>query len=471
MLEATFPTCAIFQLPDVRVCQNKSRVADLTSGEANREATGTGRRWQLIAGSRAEGLALLTRWGHGRADVDYMYLHGSELGVCVSRKHPPTRRHHSLNTSSLSSSGHRGISCLQYDPEDCPPGYTRLRVTDRQGLLAHQCVDAGCMLECDGHHWLLPTRLNEALQWDLNQKRTNPDHQSTSISGPAGQAWGGFADVVPTLVADKPHPAIENYMNRPRSPEWPSHHQLQLIGQLPMTLVLVGSNKSPRKDQETRLSWSICELVLISTLPSHIKQGYIAFKYVLKYLLTNKRQQNKSDDGRSKVGSYHLKTILLHHLENTPPSMIKSPYGLMVDLLSRSVDYLKRMKLPHYFLPECNLLATVGYDEQQIALQSINDIRSDPITAVMKCPSAATEIYGDIVPDELVAIFQHVSNDPCSERSMGGLLLLFSRLDQWRQYHYHKQLEWDRREGIYRVSSRPQPRRLVQDILKQTKHG
>ena len=462
MLEATFPTCSIFQLPDERVCQNKSRLLDLTSGEANREGTGKGRKWQLIAGSRAEGLALVDRWGHERADVDYMYLHGCELGVCVPPEH--------LTTPSISSDGHQSNNCLQYDPKDCPPTYTRLRVTDTQAIMAHHCVNIDCVLEGDGQHWLLPTRLNEAIQRDLNQTRTNPDHQSTSINGPAGQAWGGLADMVPTLVADNPHPAIENYINRPRSTEWPSQDQLQQIRRLPMIFVLVGDKESPRKDQETRISLSAAELVLISTLPNHVKQGYIAFKYVLRYFLTINRKQTKSDDGRSKVGSYHLKTIFLYHLDKTPPSMIKSSYGLMMDLLSKSIDYLKSMKLPHYFLPECDLLATVGHDEQQIALQSINDILLDPITAVLKCPSAATEIYGDILPDNLVSTFHHVSKDPCSERSWGDLLLLFSRLDQWRQCQYHRQLEFDGREGLYRVSGRPEPRRLVPDILKQTKH-
>ena len=311
-----------------------------------------------------------------------------------------------------------------------------------------------------------PPPLNQVFQRDLNQTFSNPANQSTSISGPAGQAVGGLIDVVPTLVANEPHPAIKQYINRLHNTEWPSHDQRQQIQQLPMNFVLVGHKDSPRKDQEFRLSWSTVEFVLISRLPDHIKQGYIAFKYVFKYFLGIKRGQNYCDDGRSKIGSYHFKSILLYHLEQTPPSMIKSPFGLMMDLFVNCNDYHNNGKLSHYFVPECNLLATVGHEEWQIALKSINAILSDPIAAVLKCPTIPIETYGDILPGELVAIFHKVSTHPCSERSMGDLLLLLSHLDDWRQNCHHEELEWDNK---YKASGRPKLRRLVQDILEQTK--
>ena len=471
MLEVAFPTAAIFQLTDSQVRHNQSTLSDLTSGQDHHEG-GVRELWDLIAGSTAEGLAVETAWGYEWPDVDGMILFGAQLGVCVTQEHMSTRQHHPLNTSSSSSSsGCHGNSRLEYDPEGCPPAYTRLRVTDRQALLTHPCVDDSCMVECDGHYWLLSTPLIVAIQRFFNQVLPDPADHSTSISGPAGQALGGLADIVPTLVANKPHPAIVDYINRLSSPEWPSQEQRQLIQQLPMNLVLVGHKDSARKDQEFRLSWSIGELVLILTLPNHIKQGYIAFKYVMKRFIKMNRGQNETDHGRSKIGSFHFKNTLLHHLENTNPSMISSPFGLMMVLIIKFKGYLNRGKLPHYFLPECDLLATVGPEERQIAHKSINDILSDPVSAVLKCPSVPTEIYGDIVPDELVSIFHRVSTRPCCERSRDELLLLLSRLDEWRQQHYHRQLEVDNDEDEGdRVSGRPELRGLVWAILEQIKH-
>ena len=471
MLEAVFPTAVIFQLADHDVRDNQSHLSTLLSGQAHREA-GVRGWWELIAGSRAEGLCVHRKWGHESPDQDSMVLYGAQLGVCVTHEHLATRQQYSSYTSS-SSSGCHGDSCLEYEPEGCPPAYTRLRVIDHQALLTHRCVDASCMVECDGHYWLLPTPLNKALLRDYNQATTNPAHRSTSISGPAGQVRGGLYDLVPTLVANKPHPAIVHYINRLSSPEWPSHDQRQLIQQLPMNLVLVGHKESPRKDQEFRHSWSTGEMVLTSQLPHHIKQGYIAFKYVMKYFLKMNRGQNKTDDGRSKIGSYHFKTTFLYHLENTPPSKIDSPFGLMMDLFRDFINHLDHDKLPHYFLPECDLLATVGHEERQIARKSIRVILLDPISAVLKCPPAPTQIYGTIHPGDLVTVFHQVSTHPCCERSRDDLLLLLSRLDEWRQQCYRRQLELDNhppKDERYRVSGRPELRGLVRTILEQKKH-
>ena len=467
MLEVVFPSAAIYQLPDSTVRINQSLLSYLTSGLAHHEAGVRGRRWGLLAGSTAEGLALVEHWGHEHPDEDGMYLYGAQLGVCVTQEHLATRQHHSSNTSSSSSSGCHGDSCLEYDPVGCPPAYTRLRVTDRQALLSHYCVDDSCMEECDGHYWLLSVPLNQAIQRALKQGGIRPTLVSTSISGPAGQASGGLVDIVPTLVANEPHPAIKQYIKRLGSQEWPSHDQRQLIQQLPMNLVLVGHKDSPRINQEFRLSWSANELVLIRTLPNHIKQGYIAFKYVMKYFLKMNRVQNETDDGRSKIGSFHFKMTFLYTLENTPPSKINSPFRLMMDLASNFLGYLNCGKLPHYFLPECDLLATVGHDERQIAIKCIHNIISDPISAVLKCPSVPRQIYGDILPDDLVAIFNRASTNPCCERRWHELVLLLSRLDGWRQQHYQEELEWDDKHG---KSGRPQLKGLVRVILEQTKH-
>ena len=473
MLEATFPTAAIVQLPDFEVYRNTSALNALSSGEIYHE--GHKRRWwSLFAGSRAEGLAIQSEWGHEWPDQDIMALYGAELGVCVIQEHMRTRFCHSSYMSPSSSSYCHGNSCLVYEPEGCPPAYTRLRVTDRQALLAHGHIDAGCMLECDGHHWMLSAPLHEALIRYSNSgaRELGLDvAESISIVGPAGQARGGSIDYVPTLVANKPHPAIKHYINRLGSTEWPSRIQRLMIQQLPMNLVLVGHKESPRKHQEFRLSWSTGEYILTAPLPNHIKQGYIAFKYVMKYFLKMNRRQNKTDDGRSKIGSFHFKMTFLYNLENTPPSKINSPFGLMMDLLNDFICYLNHGKLPHYFLPECDLLATVGYEERQIARKCINDILSDPISAVLKCPSAPTLIYGDILPDNLVTIFHLVFTHPCCERIRDELLLILSRLDEWRQLPYRIQLELDNSEDndLRVVSGRPELRGLVWTILEQTK--
>ena len=143
----------------------------------------------------------------------------------------------------------------------------------------------------------------------------------------------------------------------------------------------------------------------------------------------------------------------------------------MMDLFGDFIAYMNQGKLPNYFLLECDLLATVGHDELQVVHKSINDILLNPIAAVLKCPSVPNEIYGDILPGELEAVFSHVSTHPCCEQSRDEFLLLLSRLDEWRQHLYRKQLREDDNENKeIRTSGRPELRGLVRIFLKQTKH-
>ena len=278
---------------------------------------------------------------------------------------------------------------------------------------------------------------------------------------------GAQADLVPSLVANAPHPGMEEYLKRPRG-EWPPQQQLDEIKQLPMSFVLVGSKESENLDQQARNSWSSGEMLLISKLPNYIKQGFIAakctFKSTIKYY-----QTNETADGRSYVGSYHLKTTLLHHLEKTPPSQINSPFQFMIDVLHDLHMYLKMGTLPHYFLPKCNLLATVGHDERQIAYQTIHTILSDPVVSVLRCPLKWDELYGDdICPDDLVLAFCRVFARPSCERSRGDLLQLLSELDECRREFYDDQLDEDEDEDR-RVFGRPELTGLV-DMLEQIKH-
>ena len=271
-------------------------------------------------------------------------------------------------------------------------------------------------------------------------------------------------DIVPCLVANGPHPALKDYLKRPRG-EWPSQEQLREVQQMPLFLVLVDSKITNHPNQETRISWSAGEMLLISKLPTFVKRGLIAAKCTFKHFVKIYRAEKITDDGRSHVGSYHIKTTLLNHLEKTPPSKMNSAFHVMMNVFKDLCIYIKRGKLPHHFLPECNLLARVGHDERQIALQAIQNIVSDPITAVLNCPSESVNIYGDICPDDLVAAFRQLYDHPSSQGSYEGLVQLLSWLDLWRRCRYIEQLDTDKR---FSISSRPGLTGLV-DILKAIK--
>ena len=145
------------------------------------------------------------------------------------------------------------------------------------------------------------------------------------------------------------------------------------------------------------------------------------------------RGQNEAADGRSKIGSYHLKSVFLHFLEKRPPSLITSPFQLFLDLLTHLDVYLQVGKLPHYFLPQCDLLETVGNDERHLARRVIREILSNPLNALLTSPTRPQQIYGEEVsPDDLAVAFHRVLAHPTREQCWKDLSELLTCVDGQR---------------------------------------
>ena len=414
----------------------------LESGEWYRDDWG----WRyLISGSRAEGLTLEDQWGHDPSDIDRMILHGGPLGVYVTGGQQA-----------------RGRSCMDFRPEGCSPAYCKLQISDLHGLKESlRWFDESCVEESDGVTWLNTYNTVRCMRDSFLGTSGDP------VSGPAFQS--GNRDIVRTLVCSAAHPDLHHeFRSRTRGP-WPTADVINYILQLPMLLVLVGHKLSCQFRLEARISWSHLEYKLIKELPESVRQGYIAYKYVMKRFLKAHRGQNEAADGRSKIGSYHLKSVFLHFLEKRPPSLITSPFQLFLDLLTHLDDYIQVGKLPHYFLPQCDLLETVGNDERHLARRVIREILSDPLNPLLTSPTRPQEIYGEVSPDHLVVAFQRVSAHPTCEKNWTDLSKLLARVDERRRERHREQRRRDDRDDYHRVSGRAQLTGLVA-TLKQIQH-
>ena len=350
-LEMVFPAC----------CRKQLSVEEQTNNEVEMRALWNGSTYNRIlrkffSGSVAEGLCVEWDWGHGVCDIDVMYLCGEGFTVCVP--------------------GELGLipwdANLVFRPEGCPPGYCRLQILEvpRSSEMCAHMVE-----EIDGKRWLNTTNIVKAWQ---------PQH-SDCINGPAASAFEGCLEEVLALVCSGPHSAMKAFVSKGRK-GWPTKKQLKALLQLPMLVVPVGHKQSPDSRLQARISWSIHELVLISSLPDWIKQGYVTFKYTYKFILKRLRGDSSSGDGRSLVGSYHLKTVLLHYMEKEPPSLSGSPSELFLELLGLLRAFLVEGNLPNFFLPECDLLSTVGKPERECALRAVQMVLDHPMEAMLLSP-------------------------------------------------------------------------------------
>ena len=244
ILEAVFPTSAMFLLADVISHYNTTRLSELRSGKAHLDILSG----VLLAGSMAEGLTMHLHWGHPAPDADLMLLFGGMLGVTLPHQEAPGIHHEiectpsspetsilffldcitsflSPNPSQLSAidcfkmmvslisivdistflellqtlqhplpyeasikalaflSLLTNKSCLEYAPVGCPLAYTRLRGINVDEL-PH--IYAEFFEEEDGHLWLKTRHVNEQLQQCYNMIASYPATPSTT-SGPAGQ--------------------------------------------------------------------------------------------------------------------------------------------------------------------------------------------------------------------------------------------------------------------------------------------
>ena len=432
MIEVVFPQCAIYRLDDSAAGNNASTLSSLDSWFAFFGNWFDGYK-RFVSGSRAEGVALEADWGHPSADEDVMNLYAGWLGVFVPEYHRK-----------------RGpSSSLTFRLEGCPPCYCKLEITSLRRLRwAWNWLDESCIERSGGRKWL--NTLNV-----LNKLSGGGD-----ISGPAKCC--GLMDWVPGLVCSGPHPEMQReFRHRPRN--WPSTKLINSIMKCPMLLVLVGHKLSPESRLQARLSWSLCELLLMRDVPEKAKQGYIAYKYVMKRFLADKRCSNESGMGRSYVSGYHFKTSFLYFLEKRTPQKITSPFELFLDLLKELYEYLKVGKLPHYFLPGCNLLETVDKEEQCIARQTISAILSDPLASIFTSTTLPWQIYGGIIPIDLVTRFYHVFNDPNCEESCEDMFGNLASLDGTRQQRYNSQRDMDR---SLTVTGRPEIIVLV-DVMRR----
>ena len=438
-VDTVYPAAGFYRMKNLRMRDNEDILKRLSEGKS----FGEGHDGLLSAGSHAEGLAMDGHWGHGKSDNDLMFLAGGDLGVRVL----------------LPGQQPSEDAVLVYTPQKCQPAYTRLQVLQKERLLSaiakHICrrnvpVSAPEVQQCvfseGGQLWLHSRHTLEAKQF----------RGTEAISGPAGQADGGLFDIVHSLVCSGPHPAMAFYMERPRK-HWPSKALLDTLAQQPMLLVMVGPKNAKDSYLIFRMSWTTLELLLISSLALWLKQGYVCFKYTVKFVLKSLRLKDSAGDGHSRVGSYHLKTLFLRHLEEHPPQQEGSPFQLMLDLCQDLQHYLLMGCLPHYFFPEWDLLHTVGDEERQCALQAVGQVIADPLVAILLSPSEPKVICGGQSPNDIIRCFRDVATLPSCQKRHEDFQRLLCHLDAHREVLHREQLERDR----HRVSGRPEPTMLA----------
>ena len=142
---------------------------------------------------------------------------------------------------------------------------------------------------------------------------------------------------------------------------------LQASLSLDTTLYLVSKAHPESEDPwvEWRLSFSMPEIKIISSLPYIYRKIYIIAKVMLK---------SRFHKGML-YASYVAKTIFLWKCEEWMKEGRKpnedNQWWFLLDMLKKVVEVYEEKKLPHYFLPQMNLLETFPVEKRDAVLKTV----------------------------------------------------------------------------------------------------
>ncbi|KAH3689965.1 hypothetical protein DPMN_191119 [Dreissena polymorpha] len=310
----------------------------------------------IITGSKGEGLSSCYE-----SDFDLLIIHNRV--ICLEDD---------VNSSAFPGE----ITVLRSLSRRSYHGHCRL-LLERRGTTIHRHVhDAFCD---DGYgRELLSSDLyvnnfsREYLHKDeVRHERAGPSIPNT-VSG--------------HLHSDKVHalpyycPSIlSKWAARPR--HWPPPEAVKRVVSLEAVLTPVGFKGSEHQHVEWRVCFNAGEIELISNLNDTQTKLYVLLKMIKNDVLHPRKKE---------VTSYTLKNIVLWMAENNPQASFhkKSIFQWLHEALDALRVALITLELPYYMIPERNLMATSGLDEEQQRtwISTITDMLNEGPRVILRLP-------------------------------------------------------------------------------------
>ncbi|XP_033120288.1 uncharacterized protein LOC117119565 [Anneissia japonica] len=249
-----------------------------------------------------------------------------------------------------------------------PPVYLRLKVLDKG------CLDKDFKSIIDKDGYLNATDFIKLHATYMNLNYTDEMRQGPSISINAIPKCVDVInkhDSVYCLKCQSWPPFISDFFFiRKRLNNWPAQKLLDKVKCLECHVVPVGYPGSESFDVEWRLSFSVAEKQLVIEMYEPYNKCMFALKSIKKkYIIYS------DSDKPTPFSSYFIKTACLWMCETFP----YRDYSLM-DLIRETLDWLidgyKSKHLPHYFIPQHNLIG-------HLSMECCDNVR-ETLTAVKR---------------------------------------------------------------------------------------
>ena len=242
-----------------------------------------------------------------------------------------------------------------------------------------------------------------AMNKDLGKRGTGPaltvtepvncNHHKTSLP----------VDYVPCLECPNWPPCASEFLTRDRHHGWPSKHLLDKIMKLGCHVVAIGRHDSPQKDKEWSWAFNMAEKELTYDVPDSI--------YRCMYLLRaikNKHWNIEKQRGEPTIfSSYFIKTACLWICEDAPQNT-EDILGLVEKIIDWLITCYKKKIMPHYFIPEANLLGRLKEDKKHFGqpMEWLEDTKKNLVDKIH------TSIEFDENIDVVKQFLQHLKQSP-----------------------------------------------------------
>ncbi|KAL9974898.1 hypothetical protein ACROYT_G011998 [Oculina patagonica] len=344
-----------------------------------------------VTGSRAEGLCIprsfLYKSGSNFSEENWMEILSSDLDVMPVKE-------------TFVVIGDEKIPIFDVIQSGNDPRYVFLRLTEQWKKLNATFSDS---VYLNQPFLLTAGAMQELLGSCVSTLFGELDFIHDRIHGPARKIFFGdksFAPLDKTVVFQYPDEWPESAMDwliRPRKSGWPSHVLVQDIFYSGCHLAPVGRGKrtcEPREredyiaypatvtykqsqemdektmdESEWRISFSLAENKLGQSLSPLQRHIMVLLKIIKEAYLSD----------CDVISTYHLKNIFFWECENRENDFWREDNSAecLLSLMDRLVECLKKRHLPHYFMPESNLLMSSDPVKLHEAAKSVLDLKEN----------------------------------------------------------------------------------------------
>ena len=331
----------------------------------------------LFTGSKADRLTPAWPPPRPRADYDVMYILPSIFDVNLFREEG-----------------------LYIDCEDNPPGHVVVRVGS--GKL-DEIED--CLTTSNGKRYLSAECLRQKSLSRAKERFSDicVDKKYWSVvkeyfKGPAycmETINGQSTDTLHAVVCKKPFDEMTLFVTRNEFSNFSKHIPFERICKQRGLLVPKAHIYCDRDKTEIqfRKSFSTQEMLLLRSLPAWARQAAVTFKYIVKEATDDISSEHfvEQIDTERMMRSYHMKTVIMWTLEQMTDGdwEAASAVRLLKNMIERLLEYLDKGRLPHYWVPDCDLFEGMSDAYIGAVNERVRDMKSGLAAAVLRFKSSA----------------------------------------------------------------------------------